>query len=142
MPPRTRPAGTGGREFLAFLPVADQLAVNRVADGRDIQFFQLLADLARRVVAVLQAGFHRFVLLQTRHPVLRIIGPEGGAEHLLGILGVLATRRLNSFLGESRGSCCYGQPEKKGKFEIHDRPLFQRLMPGVSMTVPVAVFCR
>ena len=131
-----------GRQLFAFLPVTDQLAFYWVTDGCLVGFFQLLADLARRVVTVQATGLHRLILLQPAHPVLRIVGTERVAEHLLGFLGVFSTRRINRFLRNGRRGDSYGQPEKKGKFEIHGHPLFQRLMPGVSMTVPVAFFCR
>ncbi len=114
-------AGADRSELLAFLPVADQLAVHRVADGGGIQLFQLLADLARRVVAILLAGLHRFVLLQAGHPVLWIFGLERGAEHLLGFLGILAARCFGGFLGEGRGGQGKAEGAEKGKFQFHGR---------------------
>ncbi len=104
-------ASADGSELLAFLPVTDQLAIDRVTDGRRIELFEFLANLARRTVAVDAAGLHRLVLLETGHPVFRILGLERGAEHLVGFLGVLSARCFNGFLSQGRRCDGHGQPE-------------------------------
>jgi hypothetical protein len=108
--------GTHRGELLAFLPVTDQLAVDRVADRRLVGFFKLRADLARRVIAVLPAETHRFVLVDAGHPVFRVVDAEGTAEDLFGVLGILPTRWLDRLgLGQA-GRNDGSQSAEKGNF--------------------------
>jgi hypothetical protein len=134
-------AGADCGELLAFLPVADQLAVDRVADGRGVQ----PSPASRRSCAAGCRGtgcrFSSSRPARGGSSSIWIVGAEGAAEHLLGFLGVFAAGASTAFWAWAGGQGL-GQPAKKGKFQFHGRPLFQRLMPGVSITVPVAVFCR
>jgi hypothetical protein len=82
-----------------------------------IGLFQLLADLARRVVAVLAGRSSSSRPAPGGSSSISDCRPERGAEHLLGFLGVLAARCFGGFLGEA-GAARARLRAPKGKFRF------------------------